>query len=390
MASAVPFIAEDFHLSPITMGAVLSAFFAGYALMQIPGGLLADRFGPRAVLTTSIACWSVLTALTGAVPGLTSMLAVRVLFGIGESPFPSAAPKTLSIWFPPREVGRASGLLLASTGIGAAVAPLFVATLIGVWGWRSLFYALFAPGAALAIVVWRYVGNSPTDSTHLARREKTEYDAIAVEQIPAKTSLSESLRTPGLLWCGLCLFFVNMVNWGLLNWLPTYLLQSRGFGVEKMGIFATLVNLAGALGYPLGGYVGDRYFGQNLRVPIILGLIVSGGFTYLAARAPTGEWAVAYLLVVFLFLNAGATAICTLPLVIAPKHAVGRAVGIVNTAGQLAGLLSPLLIGYILDTTHGNFEIVLDCLVGVTLIAIYPASQIRQTVRGRLGGVLSS
>src|SRR4051812_20664517 len=100
MATAIPFIAKDLHLSPLVMGGVLSAFFAGYALMQIPGGLLADRFGPRAVLTASIAWWSVLTALTGMVPGLTAMLVIRTLFGVGEGPFPSSAAKALSNWFP--------------------------------------------------------------------------------------------------------------------------------------------------------------------------------------------------------------------------------------------------------------------------------------------------
>ena len=122
MATAIPFIAQDLLLSPLVIGGMLSAFFAGYALMQIPGGLLADRFGPRAVLTASIGWWSVLTALTGMVHGLTAMLAVRVLFGVGEGPFPPSAAKAIASWFPRREVARANGLLLASTSIGATVA----------------------------------------------------------------------------------------------------------------------------------------------------------------------------------------------------------------------------------------------------------------------------
>src|SRR5688572_25770347 len=87
MASAIPFIAEDFKLSPLQMGQVMSAFFVGYALMQIPGGLLADRFGPRIVLAVSLVWWSVMTALTGVVGGLAALLVIRVLFGLGEGPY---------------------------------------------------------------------------------------------------------------------------------------------------------------------------------------------------------------------------------------------------------------------------------------------------------------
>jgi hypothetical protein len=119
---------------------------------------------------------------------------------------------------------------------------------------------------------------------------------------------------------------------------------------------------------------------QNLRVPILVGSIATGGLTCLAAAAPTGEWAVAYLVMAGLIGGIGGTAICTLPLVAAPRHVVGAAFGVVNTAAQVAGLFSPLLVGYILSATDGNFEIVLYWLVGISLIAVYPASRIRQSV----------
>jgi sugar phosphate permease len=380
MASAIPFIALDFHLSPMSMGEVLSAFFAGYALMQIPGGLLADRFGPRVVLIGSIVWFSVLTACTGMVSGLTAMLIVRPLFGLGEGPFPAASSKTVANWFPVREVGRANGLLQGATGLGAALAPLFVVALIVWWGWRSVFYVLSIPGFLLALLVWRYVVNSPIESRGVVREEISDYNGEVIAPITSKERFLASVRTPAVRWCAASLFLSNTVAWGLMNWLPTYLLQARGFGVQKMGVFSAITNFAGAIGYPLGGYLCDKYFGQRLRVPIMLGLIVSGGFTYLAAVAPTGEWAVACLALVFLVLNATFTATFTVPLVIVPKHAVGSAIGVVNTAGQLAGVLAPVLIGYILKITHSNFEIVLYSLVALTCAALYPASRIRQPI----------
>ncbi len=380
IASAIPFIAQDFKLSPLQMGQVMSAFFVGYAAMQIPGGLLADRFGPRVVLTAAIGWWSIMTALTGLVPGLISLLVVRVLFGLGEGPYPAGSSKAVSNWFPRRELARAQGLQMAATSLGATVAPLFVVTLITNWGWRSVFYSLFVPGVILGLVVWRYVRNSPAESPRVSAQELKEFDTPTVARTPTRQSFMESLRTPAVLWCAASLFFSNIVSWGLMNWLPTYLLQARGFSPEKMGVLAALTNLAGALGCPLGGYICDKYFKNNMRVPIIWGLFISAGFTYLAATAPTGEWAVVYLAVVFLIINGVATtAIFTLPLLIVPKHAVGGAFGVVNTAGQISGVLSPLLVGYILELTHNNFQTVLYFMMGLTIAAAYPTSRIRQS-----------
>jgi len=377
MASAIPFIARDFKLSSLTMGAVLSAFFAGYALMQLPGGLLADRFGPRRVLLGSIVWFSIMTALTGWVTGLVSILAVRILFGLGEGPFPSAAWKTVANWFPAQEAGRACGLLQASSYLGAAVAPLFVGPVILAWGWRPVFYILFAPGVLLVLLVWLFVKDAPAVGSNEAAGGNAQDEADATQSTPAKANLLRVLRNPVVLWCAACFFLANTVAWGLMNWLPTYLLEARGFGVEKMSVFTAITNLAGMVGFVLGGYLCDRYFSERLRVPIIAGLLTSAACTYLAAVAPTGEWAVAWLVLVYLTSNVAFTAIFTLPLLIVPKHAVGATFGAVNTAGQISGVLAPLLVGFILELTHNDFHMVLYCMVALALVAVYPASRIR-------------
>jgi sugar phosphate permease len=392
MATAIPFIARDFQLSPLAMGGVLSAFFVGYALMQIPGGLLSDRFGPRAVLTGSILWWSVLTAVTGAVPGLTTMLIVRLLFGLGEGPFPSAASKAVSAWFPVAEVGRANGVQLASTAIGAAVAPLFVVTMIVTWGWREVFYALFLPGVVLAAIVWHFIRNTPAESARVTSSELLDYetgeapDAASSgpafqgsETSPTSTrrALAEALRTPSVLWSATCLLFSNVLGWGLLTWLPTYLLRARGFSLEKMGVLTALTAVAFSLALPLGGHICDKYLKRDLRIQIIIGVLGGASMTALAAIASSGELAVVFFMLALLFVGVGNIAMFTLPLIVMPKHAVGSAFGIVNTAGQIAGAVSPLLVGLLLDTTGGDFKIVLLSLAGIAALAAYPASRIR-------------
>ncbi len=385
MASAIPFIAEDFHLSPLSMGVVLGAFFVGYTAMQFPGGLVADRFGPRAVLAISVGCWSIFTALTATASGLTSLVIIRVLFGLGEGPFPPATSKALSIWFPRKELARANGFLLASTAIGATVAPLLTANIVRAWGWRPVFYGLLAPGLLVAALVWYRLRTAPHRGPDTAQEEPLSSEPPKPElSSPASAGAAtwtEALHAPAVLWCALGLFLANLVSWGLLNWLPTYLLRARGLDPERMGLFAALANFGGVIGYPLGGYLCDRYFSANLRIPILLGMTVSGLFTCLAAFATSGEWAVVCLLVVSMALNVAGVAICTLPLVIVPGHLVGSSSGIVNTAGQLAGVFSPILVGYVLTLSHGDFSVVLYSWVVAALITLVPASQIRQIQR---------
>lgn len=360
MATAIPFIARDLHLSPLAMGGVLSAFFLGYSCMQIPGGLLADRLGPNRVMTVSIAGWSVFTGLTGAIGSLHALLAIRAVFGVFEGPFPATASKAIALWFPPNEVGRANGVQLTAVKLGGALAPLIVTPVILAWGWRAAFVMLFVPGLILTVLVWKFVKDSPPG----VRRETR-----AVEQPVSRVPIAQVLKRPAIVWCAVALFFCNIASWGLMNWLPTYLLNARGFSAAKMGIMTSLPFLTGAVGFYLGGYLSDRFFNRRRHVPIAIGFTIGGLATYAAAIATSGEWAVAALAVGFLFTSVGSAGLFTFPIVAVPTEAVGVAFGIVNTSGQLAGLLSPLLVGYVLNVTHENFQWVFYGFAALLIVA---------------------
>jgi sugar phosphate permease len=369
IATAIPFIASDLHLSPLAMGGALSAFFLGYALMQLPGGLLADRLGPNRVMTASIAGWSVFTALTGAVGSLPALLSIRALFGVCEGPFPSTAAKAIAIWFPPNEVGRANGVQLAAVNLGGALAPLVVAPVILVWGWRSAFQLLFVPGLIMTVLVWRFVKDSPSPLSS------------SVERRGGKMPFTQVLKIPTVAWCAVTLFFGAMASWGLMNWLPTYLLQARGFSTAKMGIMTSLPFLSGAIGYYSGGHISDKYFSRKRHIPILTGLLVGAVTICAAAAAPSGEWAVAALVLGFLFMSAASAGLFTLPIVAVPPEAVGVAFGIINTCAQLAGLLSPLLVGYALNVTHGDFQMVFYGFAALHIVAAFTILPIGRAVQ---------
>jgi sugar phosphate permease len=373
MASAIPFIAKEFHLSSLSMGSVLSAFFVGYSLMQIPGGLMADRFGARRTVIAALVAWSLFTAATGLVGSFTAMLVVRALFGVSEGLFPPAAAKAIAIWFPGDEIGRANGIKLAATQLGPMLAPPLAAAVIVKWGWPWVFLSLLLPGLILVPIVWWNLRDSPPQTQ---TEKQTEHADCKVPH-GIKFAVTRLLKMPTIMWCCTAVFAANLANWGLMNWLPTYLLQARGFSIARMGLLTPLPFFAGALGYLFGGYLSDRYFGRRRHVPIALGLTAAAVSTYLAAIAPSGELAVLYLAVTFFFLCIGLSGLLTLPLVIVPKEAVGVAYGVVGTCVQLAALVSPVLVGYALDLTRGNFKFVFYGLVSLFVMAALAATQIR-------------
>lgn len=380
MASALPFIADDFNLSPLEMGGVLSAFFFSYAIFQIPGGLMADRFGPRIMLTVALIWWSIFTALTGFSYTLTTLIIVRILFGIGEGVFPPAAFKTISAWFPRREVGRANGFMLTTNALGPALAPLFVSAVVIAWDWHHVFTTIAIPGFVLAFFIWKYVKNSPAQSKYMTPEELADYTD---DTLPATTASGEKIgikdlfKMPLVWFCFMTLFFFNIAQWGIMSWLPTYMLKARGFSIAQMGVAASLPFFMGTIGYYVSGHLSDKFFKNNRQMPVIIGAIVGAVFLYLTAIVESDVMAVVCQMIGFFFITIGSAAIFTLPVAALPSQVVGSAMGVVNTAGQVAGFLSPLIVGYILTQSGGSFDIVFYLFVACLLISAVFAKQIK-------------
>ncbi|WP_129780807.1 MFS transporter [Peristeroidobacter soli] len=370
IASVLPAIVAEFSLDSLQAGMVLSAFFVGYSAMQIPGGILADRYGPRRVIACSLVVWSVCIAGTGLVNSLGMLLVMRLLFGAGEGVFPAAASKSLVLWFPAHELGRANGIKLAATQIGPAIAPPFAAFMILMFGWRGAFMALLLPGLLLLPFVLRYIKEPPASSSSEVVGEPAK--------IARATAALEVFRSRQLLWCAVVLFLSLSANWTILSWLPTYLIKVHGFTLSKMGIYAAIPALGGTVGYYLGGFISDRYFSGRRVVPISMGLAASAVFTFMAAESATGEMAVAFLTLTLCSLCVALSGLFTLPLLVVPKRLAGTALGVANTAGQCAGLLSPLAVGWLLSSTSDNYQVVLLALVGLLATGAAAAWLIRE------------
>ena len=146
ISSAAPVISKEFGFDKATMGIIFGAFGWAYALLQVPGGWLSDRFGPRAVLTTIVTYWSIMTAATAAASSVSSFFIVRFLFGVGEAGAFPGATRAMQLWYPRRERGFVQGITHSASRLGAAIAPPFVVWIMVSFGWRSVFYICGAIG----------------------------------------------------------------------------------------------------------------------------------------------------------------------------------------------------------------------------------------------------
>jgi sugar phosphate permease len=381
LSVAMPYIAADYHLTPLEMGVVMSAFFASYSVSQIPGGLLADMFGVRRIATIAMLWWSVFTAITGAAANLTQMLIARVCFGLGEGMFPAAALKTIAVWFPRKERATANAVMLASNSIGAALAPLFVVPIVALWGWRTVFYCLFLPGILIALLFWKYVPDKPSQSSRVSPKELAEIEeteaAGSVPESQTKMAILEMIRRPNVLKYFFILFTFEIAFYGFMTWLPTYLVKARGFSMTQMGVAASLPYFAGAIGCVFGGWVSDKYFSHDRRLPIAATELISALLLYLAFTTHSAGMLVLYQTLAGFFLTLFFSTFWALPMNTVPKQLMGVTGGFINTAGQIAAFGSPVAIGYVVGSSAGRFDgafilLIASLLVSCAIVFLLP------------------
>ena len=380
MPMALPLISQEFHLSPTVMGVVISAFFVGYASMQIPGGILADKFGARKTMTAGVALWSIFSVLTGAATSLTNLIWVRILFGLGEGIHPPAAFKALSSWFNSAERGRATGLVMSSNTLGPMITPIIFATLMGAFGWRNAFFLVSIPGFLIAIAVYWYLRDQPAEHPRITSRELAE---IGEEKNHDAVSFRELLRYKSL-WQ---LFFIYMTWdvtwWGFQAWLPSYLLKERGFTLLATGAVAGLPYAAGFVGILAAAYISDRT--RKPRLVLASVLLGNALFMLLTATAGNATTAVVFLTATGFFLPAIHGPFWSLLMDLLPSQVIGSSSGFLNTGGQIAGITSPIVIGALIQLT-GRYEagfifMAISAGLSAILVGVSKESKVRTVAR---------
>ena len=372
MSSAIPYIARDFKLTAFESGLVMSVFFASYSIAQIPGGLLADRYGFRKVTTVAMLWWSVFAALTGSVATFAQMLITRFLFGLGEGVFPAAAFKAIAVWFPQKERATANAVKLASSPLGGALAPLFVVALMSIGSWRTVFHALLIPGIILTALFWIFVADKPSESARVSKAELAEIEGDDPADNPTsstKFTVREAFRQPYVLRYFFVLFAFDIGYWGFTTWLPTYLVKARGFSIVQMGVASSLPFFAATIGCLVGGWVSDRFFSNNRRLPILATQLLAALLLYLTYVSNSVAMLVVCQTLAGFCLSFFTSAFWALPMSTVPKSLMGIISGVINMAGQIAAFVSPMAVGYLVGTSGGGFGSTFAFIVGSILLS---------------------
>jgi MFS transporter, ACS family, glucarate transporter len=351
IAVAGPRMQRELGLTPQDWGWVIGAFTLAYALFEVPGGLLADRIGPRRVLTRIVLWWSAFTVATGMVSGFAPLLAVRFLFGAGEAgAFPNCTA-TVSRWIPERERARSSSVFWVATATGGAITPLLVVPIQQAHGWRASFFIFGALGVVW-VAVWQWwFRDAPAEKKGISQ---TELKLIGEPSGSRHLKLpwSEMFRNRNF---QLLLIMYHLYCWGAyfyLSWLHTYLQVGRGLSENEMKIASSLPAFAGIPGILFGGFVSDwlarRYSLRIARCSIGSLSMIIAGICMIAATQSSDNWtAVGFIAAGLGIMNAMlpvAWSVC----VDLGRENSGAVSGAMNMAGQAGSFISSVAFGYLI------------------------------------------
>ena len=342
---ALPLISTELHLGPEAKGVLLSAFFWSYALLQIPMGILADRVNLRWLYAAAFTLWSVSQGLMGFATGLGTLIAFRVLLGIGEAIYLPGGSKIVSLLFRPSERGLPCGLFDAGTRTGLVIEGVLVPWMLVHYGWRRTF-AVVGFAALVWLVPWFLT---------TPKRLRGEAPDPSVVRPGFSRTFTALITNRNLL--GICLgFFCFDYYWFfLVSWLPDYLVTVRGLTMMKAGIYAALPYFVFGASEPIGGWLADRliragYSETRARKGIVTFAFLTGLLLIPAARVSTPNGAVALIIAGCLVGLATGNLLVILQSC-APPAEIGLWTGVYNFVGNIAGILSPLITGFLIAKT---------------------------------------
>lgn len=376
---AAPALTHELGINAAIMGIVFSAFAWTYALAQIPGGLFLDRFGNKITYFLSLTLWSLFTLFHGMAVGIKSLLLCRFGLGVSEAPCFPVNSRVVSAWFPQQERAKATAVYTVGEYLGLACFSPLLFWIMGSFGWRALFISVGVVGILFAFAWWRLYREPHED----ARLSQQEHDYIAagggIHTATAQNTqfswplVRQLLSKRQIVGASIGQFAGNTVLVFFLTWFPTWLATERHMPWLKVGFFAILPFLAAAGGVMFGGWVSDKLLkvthSANLsrKLPIIVGLLMAS--CIILANWLHSDTAV-ILVMSFAFFGQGMVGLgWTLISDMAPRGLGGLTAGLFNFCANLAGILTPLVIGFIV-AFFGNFFYALIYIGGATLLGV--------------------
>lgn len=366
---------KDLGLDPIQMGYIMSAFAWAYVIGQIPGGALLDRFGTKLIYTLAIAAWSFFTLIQGFSGFLTGglifvgLFAMRFMVGLAESPsFPGNA-RLVAAWFPGSERGTASAIFNSAQYFSLVVFAPFMGWLVHTYDWHSVFFVMGGLGLVAAFVFWKMV-RSPVDHPGVNKAEldyieagggliRMEDRAVTKSAAFSWANVKQVLGSRMLIGVFIGQYGINVLTYFFVTWFPIYLVKERGLNILEAGFAAAAPALCGFAGGVLGGVISDALLKKTgsltiaRKTPLLIGMLLSA---LIIACAYIESSALIVVVMAVAFFGKG---IASLGWAVvsdtSPREFVGVTGGIFNTFGNTAGIVTPIVIGYIVAAT-GSFD----------------------------------
>jgi sugar phosphate permease len=362
ISSLAPIISRELGLTALQLGFVFSAFAYPYAIFQIIGGYVGDKLGPRATLGICGLLVGVATIWTGLAGGLIGLVCARVLLGAAEGPAFPTATRALSGVMPPAERGFAQGVTHSCSRLGNAVTPIVVAALVAVSSWRGSFIT-FGLCSLAWTVLWIAIYRGEGDAGLAASKPASQQADVGFLTV-FKRVLPITLID----------FCYGWVLWTYLNWTPLFLSHQYKLDLKQTAVFATGIFLAGVVGDTLGGLISDYLYRRYGSLGISRFGVIGAGFAlslvFIVAMAYTTDLVVAAALLsaAFFFLELIVSPIWSLPMDLMPSRS-GTASGIMNFGFGLAGIISPPVIGGLVDWT-GNWSLAFSTSIAILIVGL--------------------
>jgi sugar phosphate permease len=374
LAAAAGTIKSDLKLSNTELGIAFSAFNYSYASFQLVGGWIADRFGARWTLAVCALVWAVTTLLTGAVVGLMSLFAVRLVLGMGEGATLPASTRAMTRWMPASARGLAQGITHSASRLGAAVTAPVVAFLITWLSWRLSFVVLASLSALWAVLWAWYYRDDPRDHGSFSAAELAELPSAEVRAQIRSGPVPWRQLLPRMVPTMIVYFCMGWTGWLYVTWMPSLFLNNYGLDLKSSALFSSGTFLAAMIGDTLGGVISDyllhRTQSRQIARSLLIAVCLVGSLLALVPALIVHDLligAIGFTLSYF-FLDVAISPMWTVSMDIAPEYA-GTASALMNAAGAVAGILSPVVFGRILDLT-GSWTMPFAVSIGLLLVGV--------------------
>ena len=369
---------SEFGFDAIRMGYIFSAFSWAYVLSQLPAGWLLDRFGARRMYGASIFLWSLFTLLQSSIglagsagAAVIALFVLRFAMGMAEAPAFPANAKVVASWFPTAERGTASAIFNSAQYFAAVIFTPLMAWITHSFGWQNVYLVMGVTGIVLALTLLKVMKN-PSDHPRVNKAELEHIENGGGLIHPQRKTAYADAASPGtwfyvrqlmsnrmLLGVYLAQYCINVLTYFFLTWFPIYLVQARGMTILQAGLTASLPAICGFTGGVLGGVFSDALIrrGHSLtiarKVPIVGGMLLS--VCIIGCNYVTADWLVVALMSLAFFGKGIGALGWAVVADTSPKEAIGLSGSIFNMFGNIAGIVTPIVIGYLVAKT-GSFN----------------------------------